>query len=89
MLSDVKISSFCLPFPQSNCILYMVHGASTGNNMVNSIIRLANGEYREVIEVTYSLALLDDGTTIGVSDIEHVLSDEEVADLVMDRMTDV
>lgn len=56
---------------------------------VGNIVELSNGEHREVIGLVDSGVILDDNTSVPVSDIARILSDEEIADMLMDRFSDL
>ena len=62
---------------------------------VGNMVELCNGEHREIIGVSICYQTnepcyyLDDDTVATTSDIDHVLSDEEIADLVSDKMSDI
>jgi len=57
--------------------------------VIGSIVELKNGEYREVIGLQDNMLLLDDDTMVRSEVVKRVLSDEEIADLVADRMSDI
>ncbi len=56
---------------------------------IGDIVELLTGEHEEIIGLTDSCATLSDNTDIMLSDIAHILSDEEIADLIMDRLSDI